>query len=214
MADFKRIDEFQVPLNINGDYTRYEALYYEGPYTEYPSWAQCLFQHGALVAPRADVLMYDPSQVDYPNYELHKAVKQPLHAGDWLLHTISKKGDKSLTQLRAISTEDLREEFFPTSDLNTDEHEAFFGKDLAETRSVMIQVPQKFEAFQWQGSLIGIPQWLAQAITHRQVGFTGNSLHPQWWPGAPVRPGGWVLYAFGKPIQGMSNEQFIKEFGA
>lgn len=209
MTVFRRIEELHENQSFQGEYTTYDAFFYQGPFTDYPSWAQYAFQNRDMKAPNAHALLVVLGERKYPDLEMHTP-NYPVENGSWVMKVYRHKSEHNYSlELKVYTTEQMRMEFYPTGELTTDEAaEYFVFSDLSED-SLVLSVPVRFSSFQWKGVAHATPWWLQQAITHGRIILKGASLYHMC---DVARPGDWVLFSHGPSgsVRMMSDAEYQK----
>lgn len=205
MTVFRRIEEASERQDFSGEYTTYDAFFYQGPFTDYPYWAQYAFVNGSMVVRNSVALLIDRVERKYPEDARHEAT-WPVAVGSWVMriyHHVSK--DNYTVTLRECTTEEMRVEFFPSGELEMDEDAEFFNVNTLTEGHVTLPMPTRFMAFQWKGVSHEIPAWLSCAIREGGVVLRGASLYHMC---QVARPGDWVLYSHNKPIKMITDAEY------
>lgn len=210
MTTFRRIEEMHEREIFTGEYTTYDAFLYQGPFTDYPQWAQYAFQNLDMKAPKAHALLIDRTPNVYPNMQVRNP-SWPVDNGSWVMqvyHHVSQH-EYTLT-LRVYTTEELRMEFFPSGELTTDEAIEYFDVGDLTEGTVMVQVPVYFRAFQWKGVAHSMPSWLQTALKDGAVTMRGASLYHMM---DVARPKDWILMNHLSQIRVMTQAQYEEAGG-
>lgn len=210
MTTFRRIEEMHIRETFSGEYTTYDAFLYQGPFTDYPGWAQYAFQGNEMKAPNAHTLLIVKGERKYPDLEMLKP-KWPVENGMWVMKVYRHVNQNEYTvELKEYTTEQLRMEFYPTQELTHDEATEYFDVNDLTEGNVVVPIPVKFRAFKWKGVAHATPWWLQQALTSGLVTLKGASLYNMH---SVARPGDWVLWGGSGEMRMMTQAQYDEAGG-
>lgn len=210
MTTFRRIEDMQERQDTSGEYTTYDAFYYQGPFTDFPYWAQYSFTRGEMAMRNSVALLIGKGVRKYPE-QLPVAANWPVAIGSWVMriyHHVTK--DNYTTELREYTTEELRREFFPTGTLEVDEAAEYFNVDDLTEGSVQLSIPVRFIAFQWKGEAHAVPWWVQKSLTDGSIVLKGASLYHMC---EVARPKDWVLRGDNGKIKMMTDDEYRKAGG-